>query len=809
MSTEIACGLTALLHDQRSWLIDDLHRISRAPRDAYLGSAKACRETVSLLLSLLDEAALTPLRPASKPDSAERFMKLRAHVLCAMPRCAASDYWYFLQDCKRAFRNCLLTHWTVPATLPEALDAVHFFFERAGVVAGTELPGAQASGGTMDTGWGVEAERSIHMAVFEAVSEAIFVLADTGRIVRWNSAAQAVFGDAHADDTGVIPRALRRGLEDGFASFSSRSTWLELATPQGVRRFKVLRSGIAASEDRRAGSVVILRSEVDDAGVSHELELSEAKLALAVRAGQLGMFEYLAVDSVVLSDSLFAQRFGYPDQHTSQSLESLLSRIHIEDRRTLLAALERHFAGDTPFFTSEFRHKAPADGWRWMQAVGEVAVRDLFGRPLRMVGLFQDIHDRKVGEARLREGETRLKAVLDHAPALIVMKDTDGRTLLANRRYLALPEQLEQALCAQRDNDQKALHAGEAVVVEEGFIEHDGAEHTYLSIKFPMYLDGNDAYADSLEPYATCAISTDITERKRVEQELRRRLDELGALNDKLENAQHQLLQSEKMASIGLLAAGVAHELNNPIGFVHSNFGSLKGYVDDIFEILDAYEQLEQAPGVGQSQAFEAVRHLKRKKDLAFMREDTAALIEESRDGLARVRRIVQDLKDFSHVSETDWQWADLHVGLDSTLNIVHNELKYKAVVVKEYAQLPEIYCVQSQLNQVFMNLLVNAGHAIDAQGTITIRTGWEQETVWVEFADTGRGIAPEHQARVFEPFFTTKAVGQGTGLGLSLSYGIIKKHHGRITVNSIPGEGTTFRVVLPINPELEAVSTP
>ena len=178
-----------------------------------------------------------------------------------------------------------------------------------------------------------------------------------------------------------------------------------------------------------------------------------------------------------------------------------------------------------------------------------------------------------------------------------------------------------------------------------------------------------------------------------------------------------------------------------------------------------------------------------------------ADLLAESMDGLKRVRDIVQSLKDFSHVGENDWQIASLHAGLDSTLNIVGNELKYKARIDKQYGQLPSVTCLASQLNQVFMNLLVNAGQAISGEGVISIRTGHLDGWVWVEIGDTGAGIAPAHLHRIFEPFFTTKAVGSGTGLGLSLSYGIVMKHGGRIEVASEPGRGTRFTVHLPVVP--------
>jgi signal transduction histidine kinase len=172
----------------------------------------------------------------------------------------------------------------------------------------------------------------------------------------------------------------------------------------------------------------------------------------------------------------------------------------------------------------------------------------------------------------------------------------------------------------------------------------------------------------------------------------------------------------------------------------------------------------------------------------------------ESREGITRVKKIVQNLKDFSHAgSDDDWQWSNLHQGLDSTLSIVWNEIKYKAEVKKEYGEIPDVECLPSQLNQVFMNLLVNAAHAIEDKGIITIRTGTQDDGVWVEVSDSGNGIAPEHLNRIFEPFFTTKPVGKGTGLGLSVSYSIIQTHHGNINVASKVGEGTTFRIWLPV----------
>ena len=264
-------------------------------------------------------------------------------------------------------------------------------------------------------------------------------------------------------------------------------------------------------------------------------------------------------------------------------------------------------------------------------------------------------------------------------------------------------------------------------------------------------------------------------------------------LLEKIGEIQNQLLQSEKMASIGQLAAGVAHEINNPVGYVNSNISSLEGYINDLISLINGISEVEDIKP-------EIIEEYKQEIDYNFIKEDVKELINESKEGINRVKKIVHDLKDFSHVDEEEWQWTDVHKGIDSTLNVVNNEIKYKAKVIKEYGDLPDVECIASQLNQVFMNLLVNASHAIEEQGTITIRTGKsENEHIWIKITDTGKGIKQENISKLFDPFFTTKPVGQGTGLGLSLSYGIIQKHGGQIDVESEINKGTQFTITLPI----------
>lgn len=268
--------------------------------------------------------------------------------------------------------------------------------------------------------------------------------------------------------------------------------------------------------------------------------------------------------------------------------------------------------------------------------------------------------------------------------------------------------------------------------------------------------------------------------------------------NQLLAQAQSQLVQTEKMAGIGQLAAGVAHEINNPIGFVHSNLTSLESYLRDLFSALEACEQMERAlPGEASAAQLSALR---RELDLDFLKQDIPLLLGESREGIARVKNIVQALRDFTRIdSDRDWHWENPQRCLDNTLEVLRGAIANKIEILREYGEMPEIECLPSQLNQVFMNILLNAAQAIEGSGSIRVRTGQEQELVWVEIGDSGCGIPAEALPHIFEPFFTTRPVGSGTGLGLSAAFNIVAQHHGRIEADSTPGQGTVVRIQLPV----------
>jgi signal transduction histidine kinase len=305
-------------------------------------------------------------------------------------------------------------------------------------------------------------------------------------------------------------------------------------------------------------------------------------------------------------------------------------------------------------------------------------------------------------------------------------------------------------------------------------------------------------------------IQCESIERLEIEKALRAKTEELETANLRLKENQMQLIQSEKMAGLGQIAAGVAHEINNPIAYVLSNLGSFRNYLATLQEHIQNTESLLKSCCDENSEMkaiFEAWSKKREFEDIQFILQDSAALIEESVEGTQRVREIVNNLKSFARLDESDVKPADLNEGLENALKIVWNEIKYKAEIIRELSPLPMVRCYPGQLNQVFLNLLVNAAQAIPERGSITLRSGTAVSCVYIEVEDSGCGIPPENIPKLFNPFFTTKPVGKGTGLGLSVSYGIVQKHGGTIEVESHLNQGTRFRVTLPIEGVLHDTS--
>jgi signal transduction histidine kinase len=288
--------------------------------------------------------------------------------------------------------------------------------------------------------------------------------------------------------------------------------------------------------------------------------------------------------------------------------------------------------------------------------------------------------------------------------------------------------------------------------------------------------------------------------------ELQQQVEAHRCAEEQLRTTQAKLLQNEKMATIGQMAAGVAHEINNPLAFIISNLNSLQNYIEKFRTYFAAVQQ--QLVHVADQGAGAELEQLRRSLKLDFVVGDTPGLISDCLEGARRMQMIVQDMKCFSRMEQDQKSRADLHGLIRSALSVAHHELKYVATVEQQFGDIPPITCYPQQIGQVVLNLLINAAHALTEQGTITIRTRCEgDDLVCLEVQDTGCGMTPEVLDQVFEPFFTTKPTGKGTGLGLPITADIIHNHGGSITVTSQPGSGTCFKILLPINAETEQLS--
>lgn len=313
-------------------------------------------------------------------------------------------------------------------------------------------------------------------------------------------------------------------------------------------------------------------------------------------------------------------------------------------------------------------------------------------------------------------------------------------------------------------------------------------------------------------------VGRDVTRRRQMEAELKKNQDDLIRKNKeidesrkdiqlalaKLEKAHEELkasqlkiLQQEKMASIGQLAAGVAHELNNPMSFISSNLGTLEKYINRLVDFIRA--QSEALKSVQDNTALRKIDKKRLEVKLDYILEDARILLKESLDGSDRVKKIVHELNSFSRMDEEEYKKADINECIESAITIVWNELKYKSKLEKNYGSLPPTMCYPRQMNQVFVNLLINAVNAIVEKGVIAIKTWYQDGFILIDISDTGIGIPGKNLARIFEPFFTTKEAGKGTGLGLSITYEIIQRHKGEITVTSEAGKGTTFTIKIPV----------
>ncbi len=437
--------------------------------------------------------------------------------------------------------------------------------------------------------------------------------------------------------------------------------------------------------------------------------------------------------------------------------------------------------------------------------------------------LTKSIHysiERKKVEEALRQERNKAKKYLDVAGVMLIVLDNEYMLNLINDKGCEIlgynqNELLEKNWC---DNFVPQTHREEVKEVLKGLLSGEKEKYEYHENPVTTK-DGRQRliawhnvplYEEAGQIKAILSSGEDITERKQAEENLRKAYKELEIAHSEMKGMQSQLVQSEKLASIGQLAAGVAHEMNTPVGFVASNFETLQKHIHKFKTMLSMYSDM--ASGVSSTDMQKLNEHLekinKAAKDMKmdFVLEDIDNLLQESKEGLTRITEIIQNLRDFSRIDQAEaCDEYDINEGVKATLVVARNAIKYDADVTTEFSDVPHVRCNSGQINQVFLNILVNAAQAIkslqkEEKGNIIIKTFSTDEHVVCTISDDGPGIPEEIINKIFDPFFTTKAAGKGTGLGLNVSYDIIvNKHKGMLLVNSTLGKGTTFTIKLPI----------
>jgi PAS domain S-box-containing protein len=544
------------------------------------------------------------------------------------------------------------------------------------------------------------------------------------------------------------------------------------------------------------------KQEQPAAASAQELQNAE-RLRLALEGAESGLWDWdMRTGRLTVNPQWFGM-LGYAEGVLEATVDMWRQSLcHPDDLPEIDRRLKEHWESLTPMFELEYRLRHREGRWIWVLGRAKVVERDEQGGPLRMVGTTTDITARKRAQAQLQ-------AFSQAIPDMIFHLHMDGTCLAFKASALDEPMMPPEEFVGKSLYEMPMPPPMLAKV--RGALQQlsQGVPLVVFEYELPMRLGRQHYEARFVRsgPDEAMAIVRNITERKAAEDQRRRHEEELEErvrqVTRELEARQTQLIQAEKLASLGQMAASIAHEISNPVSYVSSNVSTLEEYIEILLRLLGLYRQVEQglgsqppAPVAGLLAQAQALRE---QENVEVLLKDTKELLEDSREGLHRIHEFVQSLKTFVRQESGPPQQADLNQILRTTLRMVRHEFKHKCEVHLELAPLPPLSCFPTQLNQVFMNLLINAAQAIERHGELRVSSRQDGREAVVRISDTGHGMGPETLARLFTPFFTTKAAGQGTGLGLSICYVIIDRHQGRIEVESEPGRGTTFTVRLPL----------
>jgi two-component system, NtrC family, sensor kinase len=465
-----------------------------------------------------------------------------------------------------------------------------------------------------------------------------------------------------------------------------------------------------------------------------------------------------------------------------------------------------------------------ASGVLVIAAIVVYAVRLKRGHRRLRAKLEEQLNELGAKELALRESEAFYHSLVESLPQSILRKDLTGRFTFCNRNFSNELGRSPSEVLGKDDyaffpEDQaRKYREDDAAVIEAGFPLETVEEHSTPSGKVIYVQVTKTPIRDADgEVIGIQGIFWDVTGRKQAEEQLQAQnllLREMAGserrAHEELKVTQSRMVQSEKLAGLGQMVAGVAHEINNPLSFVSNNIAVLQRDLGDLMEILGLYKDGEEALAESRAGLVAEIRDRRERVDLDYTLASLPRLLDRTRDGLSRIQQIVQDLRVFARLDEGAVNEVDLNEGVASTITIVQGHAKKRGVQIeRDLGQLPHMTCFGAKLNQVVMNLVMNAIDACPEGGTVTVRTRTddEGEGVLLDVIDNGCGIDPAVRERIFDPFFTTKPVGVGTGLGLSISYGIVQDHGGKIEVESTPGAGSRFTVRLPTKIAVESAS--
>ncbi|WP_430935904.1 PAS domain-containing sensor histidine kinase [Saccharicrinis sp. 156] len=508
--------------------------------------------------------------------------------------------------------------------------------------------------------------------------------------------------------------------------------------------------------------------------------------------------------------------FGIETDKMPITTEEYLNFIFPEDREQTINKWNENISAGVNIYETEYRIQHIDGTIKWVKDTCHV-IRNKSGEVERKIGTIVDISQYKEHEIQLVESQKWLNIVLDNLNSSVFIKNTDLKYILYNKyvektwhiapgefigksAFDLFPKDIAEQI-NKTDKQTLAQKSPQKLTVKTEF--PDGPKKTTITEKIPLFDHNNKIYG-------LLGITTDITEladaKEKIEQDqlwLNHYVTKLENYNEELVKArlhlketQNQLVQSEKMASMGILTAGIAHEINNPINYISGGIAGLKKCIQKLTHYLIKDTEKNNSP---QSNP----------KDIAQTIDSAQIMIGSIEKGISRVVNIIESISNFSRDASNHFIEVNINKLLDSTLLILYSKYKNNIKIIKNYHNKDSVYGLPTKLNQVFMNIISNAIDSIDGRGNITIKTWWEEndDTFIISIKDNGTGIPEKIKDKIFNPFFTTKNVGKGTGLGLYISYQVIENHYGTIEVNSQKGKGSEFIIRLPKNDQLASSS--